>query len=311
MFASESIEEVIAYFFYQGVNLITGFTEDMNAHAVTLFDQPFVSGIVQFFQLLAMGLALFGTMMAVFEFIIAYQEGRSGSFSPVGINLIKTWFAAFLFSTVPIMLYKLSIDIYGAISGVLTSSVAGTAPSWETYIEAYFGQMLNIFAMGNPIFRLGSQLTGVWDFLAGLTGTTEQPFVMDWMLVVQLLIMIYVFIKVFLGNLKRGALILIMVCTGSLHMAALPRGFSDGWTAWCKQVVALCFTVFMQNCMFTVGILLSENPDSLYLALGLLLGAAEVPRIAQMFGLDTSSKGNIGTAMHTASSAMMMLRMVR
>ncbi|MFR4374494.1 MAG: conjugal transfer protein TrbL family protein, partial [Acutalibacteraceae bacterium] len=34
----------------------------------------------------------------------------------------------------------------------------------------------------------------------------------------------------------------------------------------------------------------------------------EVPRIAQMFGMDTSTRGNIGSVVHTTSSVFTLVR---
>ena len=47
---------------------------------------------------------------------------------------------------------------------------------------------------------------------------------------------------------------------------------------------------------------------NLYFGLGLMLVAAEVPRIAQMFGLDTSTRGNISSVVHTTSSVFTLVR---
>ena len=49
--------------------------------------------------------------------------------------------------------------------------------------------------------------------------------------------------------------------------------------------------------------LLTWQTDML-LGLGIMLSANEVPRIAQMFGLDTSTKVNVMSAVHTTSTAI-------
>ena len=40
------------------------------------------------------------------------------------------------------------------------------------------------------------------------------------------------------------------------------------------------------------------------LGLGVMLSANEVPRIAQMFGLDTSARVNLSSAVYTTTSAV-------
>ena len=93
-------------------------------------------------------------------------------------------------------------------------------------------------------------------------------------------------------------------------MFNVPRGYFDAFFGWCKQVIALCFTAFFQNILYVLGILLMA--DTAYLpGFALLLAAAEVPRIAQQFGLDTSAKGNIMGAVHTVSTVKHIFTKVR
>lgn len=60
-----------------------------------------------------------------------------------------------------------------------------------------------------------------------------------------LIAMGYAVIKVFFANLKRGGILLIQIAVGSLYMLSVPRGFIDGFTRWCKQVIALGLTTFL------------------------------------------------------------------
>ena len=61
-----------------------------------------------------------------------------------------------------------------------------------------------------------------------------------------LIMMGYAVIKVFFANLKRGGILLIQIAVGSLYMFSVPRGYIDGFTGWCKQVIGLCLTTFLQ-----------------------------------------------------------------
>jgi hypothetical protein len=58
--------------------------------------------------------------------------------------------------------------------------------------------------------------------------------------------MIYAVVKVFFSNLKRGGILLIQIAVGSLYMFSVPRGYIDGFVQWCKQIVGLCLTAFLQ-----------------------------------------------------------------
>jgi hypothetical protein len=87
---------------------------------------------------------------------------------------------------------------------------------------------------------------------------------------------------------------------GSLYLFSLPKGYTDGFFQWCKQVIALCVTAFMQMTLLYLG-LLTWQKDML-LGLGVMLSANEVPRIAQQYGLDTSIRVNAMSAVHTTTS---------
>ena len=93
---------------------------------------------------------------------------------------------------------------------------------------------------------------------------------------------------------------LTQIAVGSLHMFSLPRGYSDGFIGWCKQVIAICFTTFMQTTLMLMGLMTMRTHQ--LLGLGVMLAANEVPRIAQQFGLDTSMKVNAMGAVHTTTS---------
>ena len=122
------------------------------------------------------------------------------------------------------------------------------------------------------------------------------------MLIFCVIAMAYAVIKVFFSNLKRGGILLIQIAVGSLYMFSVPRGYIDGFTQWCKQVIGLCLTAFLQATILVAGLLVFK--DNLLLGLGLMLSANEVPRIAGTFGLDTSTRANIMSAVYTAQTAV-------
>ena len=123
-----------------------------------------------------------------------------------------------------------------------------------------------------------------------------------------ILMMGYAGIKVFFANLKRGGILLIHIAVGSLYMLSVPRGYVDGFFQWIKQIVGLCLTTFLQATILTAGLMVLK--DHALLGLGLMLAAGEVPRIAGAFGLDTSTKANMMSAVYTAQAAVNTTRTV-
>ena len=116
----------------------------------------------------------------------------------------------------------------------------------------------------------------------------------------------YCVIKIFFANIKRGGILLTQIAVGSLYLFSLPKGYTDGFTQWCKQVIALCLTAFMQMTLLYLGLLTWQT--NMLLGLGVMLSANEVPRIAQMFGLDTSVRVNMMSAVHTTTTAINLTR---
>lgn len=128
------------------------------------------------------------------------------------------------------------------------------------------------------------------------------------MVIFCLALMAYAVIKVFFANLKRGGILLIQIAVGSLYMFSVPRGYGDGFIQWCKQVVGLCLTAFLQATILVAGLMVFK--DHALLGLGLMLSAGEIPRIAGAFGLDTTTRANISSAVYTAQTAVNMTRTV-
>ncbi len=112
----------------------------------------------------------------------------------------------------------------------------------------------------------------------------------------------YCVVKIFFANIKRSGILLIQIAVGSLYMFSIPKGYTDGFVSWCKQIIALCLTAFLQMTLLFLGLLTWQ--ESILLAIGVMLSANEVPRIAQHFGLDTSMHVNMMSAVHTTTSVV-------
>ena len=118
----------------------------------------------------------------------------------------------------------------------------------------------------------------------------------------------YCIVKIFFQNIKRGGILLIQMAVGSLYMFSVPRGYQDGFNQWTKQVAAICLTAFLQTTLLYLGLL--TFPNNMLLALGIMLAANEVPKIAQQFGLDSSVRVNMMSVVHTTATAVNLTRSV-
>ena len=119
----------------------------------------------------------------------------------------------------------------------------------------------------------------------------------------------YCVVRIFFANLKRGGIMLIQIAVGSLYLFSVPRGYSDGFWSWAKQVAGLCLTAFLQTTLLFLGLL--TFPDHMLLAMGIMLSATEVPRVAGHFGLETGARFNVSSVMYLVNSGMSLIRTLK
>ena len=253
-----------------------------------LFEMSWVQSIVLFFSYLGWALYVVGLVVACFECGIEYTSGR-GNVKESALNAIKGFLAVNLFTVVPVRLYELSITLQAQLTAELTGS--------GTSVGEVGGEIIQDLHSVESIADLGVSPISGFEIITS-------PF----MLLFVIILMGYAVVKVFFANLKRGGILLIQITVGSLYMFSVARGYTDGFTQWCKQVIGLCLTAFLQSTILVAGLMVFK--DHMLLGLGLMLSAGEIPRIAGTFGLDTSTKANITAAMHTAQAAVHTTRTV-
>ena len=277
------MDNLIDWFYGQVVGFLGNFFSAMGNMGVELFELEWVQAIVLFFSQL--GWALFGVSLVVcaFEFGIEYTTGRA-NLQHTALNAIKGFLAVSLFTTVPIRLYALSVSLQGRLSAGITG--------YGTSIGDVGQQIITDL---NSVESIADMTQVTLDFGIGLI---TSPI----MLLFCIILMAYAVIKVFFANLKRGGILLIQIAVGSLYMFSIPRGYVDGFTQWIKQVIGLCLTAFLQSTILVAGLMVFK--DHALLGLGLMLSAGEVPRIAGTFGLDTTTRANIMSAVYTAQAAV-------
>ena len=282
------MDNLIEWFYGQMVGFLGNFFAVMGNMGVELFELDWVKAIVLLFSQL--GWALFGVSIVVsgFEFGIEYSTGR-GNLRQTALNAIKGFMAVSLFTVVPVRLYSLSVSLQGTFSVGLT----GYGTSIGTVGEQIIEELMNVESLAD--------MAGAPDF--GMSVLTSPI-----MLLFCIIMMAYAVIKVFFANLKRGGILLIQIAVGSLYMFSVPRGYIDGFTQWIKQVIGLCLTAFLQSTILVAGLIVFR--EHALLGLGLMLSAGEVPRIAGTFGLDTTTRANIMSAVYTAQAAVNTTRSV-
>jgi hypothetical protein len=278
---SSAIWDTMLQWFYTAIyDAIAEFFTTMGNLGVEMYDLPWVQAAVHLFFLF--GWALFGVGMitAIFDVAIEAQTGRV-NIKTAALNILKGFMAASLVTVVPLELYKFCVTLQNTFAGDLTRVFAG---------QQSLGLSQTSISVLEGSFAVSAQVNfNVFNILA-------------------MIALAYCVIKIFFANIKRGGILLIQMAVGTLYMFSVPRGYTDGFNQWCKQIVALCLTAFMQTTLLFMGLMTFAN--NMLLGLGIMLSASEVPRIAQQFGLDTTMRFNVMNVVHATTTAVNLTRSI-
>ena len=280
--ADKILGQIVDWFYGQVVGFLGNFFAEMGNMGVELFEMSWVQSIVLFFSYLAWALYGTGLVVACFECGIEYSGGR-GNIRETALNAIKGFMAVSLFTVVPVRLYELSVTLQGQLTAGITGYGASIGDVASDIMQEFSAVESLTDLASDPFLGFGSITSG-------------------FMILFCIILMAYAIIKVFFANLKRGGILLIQIAVGSLYMFSVPRGYTDGFIQWCKQIIGLCLTAFLQATILIAGLMVFK--DHALLGLGLMLSAGEIPRIAGTFGLDTTTRANIMSAVYTAQAAV-------
>ena len=282
------LDQLVDWIYGQIVGFLGNFFALMGNMGVELFELDWVNAIVLFFSRLGWALFAVSVVVCAFECGIEYSAGR-GNLQQCALNVIKGFLAVSLFTVVPVRLYALSVSLQGTFSAGLT------------------GYGRSIGDVGQDIVTELSEIQTLSDAVNsthfGLDVITSPI-----MILFCVILMAYAVLKVFFANLKRGGILLIQIAVGSLYMFSIPRGYLDGFVGWMKQVIGLCLTAFLQSTILIAGLTIFK--DHALMGVGLMLSAGEVPRIAGNFGVDTTTKANVMSAVYTAQAAVSTTRTI-
>ena len=260
--------QIVDWIYSKLLEFLGEFFGMMGSMGADLFDYDFVRAIIELFRFFGWALFVSGIVVAVFEIAVEYQSGR-GNIKDACLNAMKGFMAVSLFPVLPVELYKFCISLQVTMSNGLAKLVGSQSVGDSAIKSLSYMQKLSL-------------------------GTV--------LLIFLLIMMGYSIIKVFFANLKRGGILLVMIAVGSLYMFSIVRGYTDGFIQWCKQIIGICLTAFLQAVILIAG--LGVMKENCLLGIGLILAASEIPRIAGQFGLDTSMKANIMSTVYAAQSAM-------
>ncbi len=257
------------------MEFIQTFFTYLSGMGVEIFELSWIQAVVEFFRLFGWAMYVIALVVAVFDVAIGWQHGQ-GNIKDAALGAIKGFMAVNLFTIVPIELYKLAVEVQNSLGVAMSGLYSGSL----TDLSELSLQQLTAFSADINPFNLFT-----------------------------IIALGYAVIKVFFANIKRGGIMLTNIALGSLYIFGLTRGHQDGFVDWCKQVIAVCVTAFLQNSLLFAGLLtFGDHP---LLGLGVMLAANEVPRIADRFGLDTSARVNIMSTYYAGQAAVRTVQAVR
>ena len=271
---------MLKWIYEQIYNAVADFFTQMGNMGAEIFDLDVVKSTISLFTMFGWALFAVGTVVAVFDVAVEYQNGRA-SIKTTAINILKGFFACSLIGIIPVELYKFCISLQNSLAKDLS--------------------LLN--ASGKSL-GLAEESTELWKGAFSLSGNVS----LSLFNILAMIAFAYCVVKIFFANIKRGGILLIQMAVGSLYMFSIPRGYQDGFNQWMKQVIAICLTAFMQTTLLYLGLMIF--PDNMLLGLGVMLSANEVPRIAEQFGLDSSVKVNMMSVVHATTTAVNLTRSV-
>ncbi len=274
------LNDMIQWWYQKIVGAAVEWIPNIGNMGAELFDFAWVKAFVQLFSRIGWMLFLVGAVLAIYDFALAYRKNSGTKMQDVAMNITKAAFAALLFGSLPVALYRFSVSLQLTL----------------------LPELIGIFVSDAQQNQLG---TLIFTIFQGVTGTFTNP-VLSVVITIAYLCCI---IKIFFANIKRGGLLLVQITVGSLYMISIPRGYWDGFWQWAKQIAALCLTAFLQTIMLVMGLVIFSS--NMMVGLGIMLAACEVPRIAQQFGLDTSVKANISSTVYAAQGAVSLIRTLK
>lgn len=253
----------------------------LNVVTMDIFSNEWIHAFLyELLQPLAYTLFAVGLGVAAFEVAIAYKKGQ-GDLMDIFINGIKGFLASGLIIDLPIAFFWMCTNL----GNLMTKGVAG--------------ENFNISSLGESVMDSMTETNTV----SGIEiGTVT--------LIVLAIIFLVAIVKTTMQIFKRGGIMVIYMVLGVMYMFSVPRGFTDGFTGWCKQMIGLGLQIFLLSFFQIIG-LWSMAYSSWMVGLGLILSATEIPRVFQSWGTETGVRGNMMGATYAASSVFRMVSSIK
>jgi len=284
---------IIVLFLLDGlVNIIVSFLSflaiwimhQINEGAAAWLSFPVVQQFFSMAQAIGTALFLAGVLYSVSENLINYNSGQGlSSFRTTVLNISKAFVAVLLFTRVPPLLFRWSIELTGMLSSI----------SWVDAFAGGFGS--DFMAMFDETGLVLPDALTTNERLLEILG-------MFFGLLFRLINLVFILWGVFrlaLSAMQRLGTIMVLTARMSFTFFSFARGMGDGFMKAAIDMLGVNLIMFLQMFILLTAIAYSDrNPIIVW---GLIITSTKVDQILQ-FGMDLGSKSSPLSMMHSISA---------
>lgn len=118
------------------------------------------------------------------------------------------------------------------------------------------------------------------------------------------IILVFVlFVIIMFQYLERNGMFLLHLGMTCFYIVSICRGYTDPFTQWTKQGIAICFANTFQMLCLVLGFALFETPLTFLLGVGLFITASKTDRVMQQFSFSSGSRRNASAMMQAGMTA--------
>ena len=247
--------------------------EMFNNNSIEWLTYPVIINFFGMCKSIGTALCVAGVIYSILENLMNYNKGRGlESFQSTFLSIVKAIIAVQLFTVVPPLLYKWSIEL----TELLTSIDLTDAIEINMSID-YFIDMID---MNDPKWlTFFSNLSMDIEILLKLLGTVFR--------VINTLFVAWGIYRLIISTMRRLGTIMILTARMSLTFFSVARGMTDGFFRAVLDSLGVNVIMFLQ--MYLLMTAISYNDKNPLMVWGLIIVSTQVDSILQ-FGVDAGSR---------------------
>jgi len=255
----------------------------LNEGAADWLDFPVIASFFEICR--AIGIALFaaGLLYSVCENLMNYNSGQGlSSFRTTFLNITKAFVAVSLFTIVPPVLFRWSIELTGFVSNV----------NWREALTGGFGEdiMAQFESLGLALPDMITNSERLMESVGMFFGVLFR--------LVNIVFIVWGIYRLALSAMQRLGTIMVLTARMAFSFFSFARGMGDGFTKAALDMLGVNIIMFIQ--MYILLTALAHTDRNPLLVWGLIITSAKVDQILQ-FGLDMGSRTSSLSTMHSAT----------